>query len=453
MSAEGTSGQEGGGLQRALGLVALTAFGVGDILGAGVYGLVGKVAGVVGAAAWVSYVLAGVTAALTGLTYAELASRYPRAGGAAHFCETAFGTPLLTFLVIFFVCLSGLFSMATASRVFADYALARLPDLPAVVRDGAAPLAFMALLVVVAVAGIRFSSRANAVCTVIEVSGLLAIIAVGLPALGRVNYLRFAPAAAGSSAVASGGLAALTGAAIAFFAFIGFEDMVNLAEETRHPERTVPIGICLAILITTAVYCTIAFVSVSVLPPERLAASRSPLLDVVREASPGFPLWVYSVIPAFAVFNTALLNLVMASRLLYGMARQKSRLVPALFGRVHPRWRTPVVGVVFSAAVAAGLFFALGEVKTLASGTSTFLLVVFCLLHVALLRVKRRQGPAPAFAIPAVVPVLGILATLALLLRQDAAALRAAGVLTLAALLLFAANRIVRGKVTVESVD
>jgi amino acid transporter len=451
---EGQDSEHGGaGLRRALGLVALTAFGVGDILGAGVYGLVGKIAGLAGTAAWVSYVLAGLTAALTGLTYAELASRYPRAGGAAHFCEAAFGRPLLTFLVIFFVGSSGLFSMATASRVFADYALAAAPEVPAWLREGIVPAALVCLLALVAAIGIKFSSGTNAVCTVIEVAGLLAIIAVGIPFLGRVSYLRFPTPPPESSAAMSHGLAALTGASVAFFAFIGFEDMVNMAEETHDPERTVPLGICLAILITTIIYCAIALVSVSVLPPEALSGSRSPLLDVVRAASPRFPLWVYSVIPAFAVFNTALLNLLMASRLLYGMARQESGLVPAVFGYVEPRRRTPIVGVGFSAVVAAVLAVGFRDVKTLASGTSTFLLVVFCLLHVGLLCLKRRAGASPAFRIPSVVPVGGILTTLLLLLRQDPAALGSAGALGVVALLLFAAHRITRGRVTVRGVD
>jgi len=453
VSAGQDSERGGAGLHRALGLVALTAFGVGDILGAGVYGLVGRIAGAAGTAAWASCVLAGLTAALTGLTYAELASRHPRAGGAAHFCEAAFGQPLLTFLVIFFVGSSGLFSMATASRVFADYALASAPDAPAWLREGAMPAALVVLLALVASVGIRVSSGANAVCTVIEVAGLLAIIVVGIPFLGRVSYLRFPAPPPESSAAVAHGLAALTGASIAFFAFIGFEDMVNMAEETHDPERTVPLGICLAILITTLIYCAIALVSVSVVPPEALSGSRSPLLDVVRGAAPRFPLWVYSVIPAFAVFNTALLNLLMASRLLYGMARQKSRLVPAVFGHVEPRRQAPVVGVGFSAAAAAALAVGLRDVKTLASGTSTFLLVVFCLLHVGLLCLKRRGGPSPAFRIPSAVPVGGILTTLLLLLRQDGAALRAAGILSAVALLLFAAHRIARGKVTVEGVD
>ena len=453
MESHQASEKDPGNLRRVLGLAAITAFGVGDILGAGVYGLVGKIAGIVGSAAWMSYVLAGVTAALTGLTYAELASRHPRAGGAAHFCERAFRNSLLTFLVIFFVASSGLFSMATASRVFADYALAHAPGLHPLVREYVVPIAFVGLIAGVAVIGIALSSAANTVCTVIEVSGLLAVIAVGIPFLGSISYLRFPEAVVEGRTLSAYPVAVLTGAAIAFYAFIGFEDMVNLSEEVIHPERNVPIGICLAILVTTLIYCAIALVSVSVVAPAAMSASRSPVLDVVRSAAPGFPVWIYSIIPGFAVFNTALLNLIMASRLLYGMAKQESRLVPAVLGYVHPRWRTPVVGVALSALVTAGLLVSFRDVRTLASGTSTFLLVVFFLLHIALLRLKRRGGSAPTFSIPWMVPVAGAFTAVLLLVRQDAAAVRAAGILALAALVLFAVNRLVRGKITVQSVD
>jgi amino acid transporter len=437
-------------LRRTLGLTALTLFGVGDILGAGVYGLVGRIAGMVGYAAWTSYIVAGFMAALTGLTYAELASRFPQAGGAAFFCKQAFRSSLITFLVMVSVVLSGLFSMATASRVFANYATARLPELPSWVQSGALPTVFVALLAVVAVRGIQLSSRTNAVCTAIEISGLLAIIALGAHCLGGVNYLAFAAGPGAEPAP----LLVLGGASLAFFAFVGFEDLVNLSEEVREPERTVPLAICLSIAIAGVIYCSIAVISVSVLSPEALGASKSPLLDVVRTAAPGFPTWIYTVIPAFAVFNTALLNLMMASRLLYGMSKADARLVPAVFARIHPRWQTPVVGVAFAAGVVAVLLFTFADIKTLASGTATFLLAVFVLLHVGLLRIKRDPTlPPPRFRTPALVPALGALTGLLLLLRQDGKALAAAGLMTLVALVLYGIVRLARGRLEVEATD
>jgi amino acid transporter len=438
------------GLRRSLGLAALTLFGVGDILGAGVYGLVGRIAGMVGHAAWMSYVVAGFMAALTGLTYAELSSRFPRAGGAAFFCKQAFRSSLVTFLVMVSVTLSGLFSMATASRVFADYATARLPDLPSWVQTGALPAGFILILSLVAIRGIQLSSGTNVVCTVIELGGLLAIIAIGLHGIGSVDYFDFATTARPEPIP----VMILGGASLAFFAFVGFEDLVNLSEEVHNPERTVPLAICLSIVITGVIYCAIAVISVSVLSPEALGASKSPLLDVVRQAAPGFPVWIYTVIPGFAVFNTALLNLMMSSRLLYGMSKAESHLVPAAFGWIHPRWQTPAVGVAFSAVVVAILLFAFADIKTLASGTATFLLAVFILLHTGLLRIKRDPTlPLPRFRVPTLIPVLGAITGLLLLVRQDLKALAAAGLLTVAALVLYGVVRLARGPLKVKALD
>ncbi|MFH0792975.1 MAG: APC family permease [bacterium] len=440
-------------LNRTLGLLAITAFGVGDILGAGVYGLVGKIAGLVGNAAWLSYLAAGVTAALTGLTYAELSSRYPRAGGAAHFCDTAFRLPLLTFLVIIFVALSGLFSMATTSRVFANYAMAHFQDAPPYLRDYVLPIVFLLFIAFIAGRGIKTSSVANAVCTVIEVSALLVIIAVGLPFLGGVNYLEFA-AVSNAAAVPPHVALVFSGATIAFFAFIGFEDMANLSEEVKDPERNVPRAICLAVLITGVIYGLIALVAVSVLPPATLAATKTPLLDVVGRAAPKFPRAIYSVVPAFAVFNTALFNLVMASRLFYGMSRGPKGLLPAPLAWLHPRWRTPVVSVGLGTAVALTLVLVTKDLAKLAAGTTTYLLTVFFLLHVGLIKLKFFAAEAPPrFRIPIAVPFLGLVACAVLLWKQEPAALIVAGWTALAAVVLFSINWFFFGRRSVEAVD
>lgn len=427
-------------LKRALGLFAITIFGVGDILGAGVYGLIGRIAGVAGTAAWISCLLAGVTAALTGLTYAELTSRFPKAGGAAHFCHTVHKCSLITFLVIFFVGLSGVFSTATAARIISNYALALMPGTPPMVKDYVVPLVFVLLLGAIAARGIVFSSAANAFCTIVEATGLFIVIFLGLRFLGTVNYLDFG-AAMPEHASTAAPLLALSGASLVFYAFIGFEDLANLSEEVRDPERNMPLAICLAIAITTSIYCIIALVCVSVLPPLVLGVSKSPVLDVVREAAPGFPTWVYSVIPAIAAFNTALMNLLMTSRLLFGMSRERFSLLPAGLAYVHPRWRTPVAGVGVSIGAILLLLLCFRDIGSLASGASTFLLTVFILLHLAVIRVKRDSAwPRAPFTIPVFVPVLGILSCLGLLLRQDATALRAAGILAAIALAIFAAH-------------
>ncbi|MDI1476311.1 APC family permease [Polyangium sp. y55x31] len=445
--------QEPQGLRRALGLTSITIFGIGDILGTGVYGLVGRIAGMTGTAAWVSCVIAGITAGLTGLTYAELTSRYPKAGGAAHFCHMIHRNTFVTFLVIFFVGLSGVFSAATGARIIGNYALALLPGAPPMARDYLVPFVFVFLLGAIAMRGIVLSSAANTICTIIEFSGLLFIIIVGARFLGSVSYLDFAAAAAPYQDKPAE-LLAVSGASLAFYAFIGFEDLANLSEEVIHPERNVPLGIGLAVVGTTLIYCLVALVAVSVMAPAALAESQSPLIDVVRKAAPGFPLWIYTVVPVFAAFNTALLNLLMTSRLLYGMSRKGARFLPALFSYVHPTWRTPIVGVGVAVTVVIVLLLCFRDIKTLASGTSTFLLVVFILLHLALIRIKRNPAAAPAaFPVPLAIPVLGFLSCAGLLMRQEATALHAAATLGFVALIVYAVQRIIRGKVDIHPVD
>lgn len=433
-------------LKRSLGLLAVIAFGVGDILGAGVYGLVGRVAGIVGEAAWTAYVLAGITAALTGLAYAELASRYPHAGGAAHYCREAFRNSFITFLVMFFVGLSGLFSMATTSRIFAQYLVADA-SLPAWVSAAAIPSAYILVIAAIAARGIAATSWTNALCTTVEFVGLAIILALGARFLGSGDYLRFAPEVSPWMAVPAG-------ASLAFFAFIGFEDIVNLSEETKDPERTIPLGICAAVAITSAIYVLIALVAVSVRSAADLAATKTPLMLVVETAAPWFPRDIYRAIPAFAVFNTALLNLVMASRLMYGMARKDNRLLPGAFAYVHPTWHTPLVGIALGVVVAIALVWLVADIGTLANGTTTFLLVVFLLLHVGLLVVKRRPAPTPRFAVPAIVPVLGIGTTVALLAARDPATWLVAGAFAVLGAVLYAINWIARrGHLEVQAVD
>lgn len=430
-------------LRRALGLAAITIFGVGDILGAGVYGLMGRIAGLTGTAVWISCILAGLTAAFTGLTYAELTSRFPKAGGAAHFCHVVHRIPLITFLVTFFVGLSGIFSTATGARIIGNYALALFPGTPPTIKDYVAPLLFVVLLGVIAMRGIVLSSAANTFCTIIESAGLFIIILAGLRFLGTVNYLDY-PAALPEHANTPAMLLALSGASLVFYAFIGFEDLANLSEEVHTPERNIPLAICFAIMITTSIYCIVALVAVSVIPPRILAESQSPLLDVVRHAAPGFPLWLFSLIPAIAAFNTALMNLLMTSRLLYGMSNQKIPMLPPVLAYVHPVWRTPVVSVLSSMSAIAFLLLCFRDITTLASGASTFLLVVFIVLHTALIRAKRKPAFPPApFSIPIVFPILGILTCMVLLFRQDIPALKTAALLAAAAIALFLIHAVI----------
>ena len=454
MSATPPTKDDGKSLARALGLTSLVIFGVGDILGSGVYALTGRIAGMVGEAAWMSYLMAALAAALTGLAYAEYVSRYPRAGGAAYFVATTYRSPLITFLVIFFVTLSGLFSAATAARVLADYAALLWTDSPEWFKHYAVPLLYVCAVGFVAARGIVISSVANAICCAIEITALFFIIIIGVPFLfsGEVNFMNFAEPTDDLLIPGSLGLM-MQGAALAFFAFIGFEDMVNLSEEVKDPERNVPRAICWAIAITSIIYCLLVLVVICVLPPE-LRNSKTALVDVVRKAAPWFPVQLYSIIPAFAVFNTGLANILMGSRLLYGMAKGEHRQLPAVLASVHPRWQTPLFSIVVVLCITAIMVISTKDVGRLSGGTTSFLLIVFMLLHGGLILTKIKGTVERArFQMPIIIPICGFLVCMGLMTSRSAVDYQIAGILTLVALMIYAVNRYILKRTVVEAVD
>ncbi len=397
-------------LRRSIGPLQLFAYTLGGMLGAGIYGLVGRAAGQLGAAVWLGFIVAMVAALLTGLSYASLGSRYPRAGGAAYITHRTFYRPLLTWMVGLAVMMSGLTSVATQSRVVAENLL-RLFDAPAV-PPVAISLGFLLLVAGVVFRGIRESMWMNIFCTVVEASGLLLVIAVGASWWGSTDLFE-TPSPEGISASLL-----LQGAILTFFSFIGFEDTLNVAEECRDPQRTVPIGIVSAMIAATLLYIAVAVTAVSVVPWRELAAAPGPLAEVMNRAAPWLPGWFYVAITVFAVANTALLNYVTASRLTYGMARQG--LLPAALGRVHPGTRTPHVAVAALFVVVVALMLS-GDITQLASATVLLLLAVFALVNLALVVLQRRPSePHGGFEVPSFVPALGALVCLALLVNRVA---------------------------------
>ena len=394
-------------LHRSLGFWALVFYGVGDILGAGIYALVGKVAGVAGAASWAAFCVALFVAGLTALSYAELGGRFPRSAGESFFAEQAFGRPALAFVVGWIVLCSGVLSLATVSVAFGGYMSGLVPGLP--------PKAFVAgillLLAALNFRGMRESSMTNIIATLVELSGLLIVIVAGALFLGRSSDHSAAATLQASAAAGWTGIA--RGAALGFFAFIGFEDMVNVAEEVKDPGRDMPRAILTALVLTGIVYLAVVIVATSVVAPKTLASSEAPLLLVVEQSTAAIPGGLFSLIALFAVANTGLLNFIMGSRLIYGMSRQG--LFPELLGRVHPARRTPHWAIL--AVLAAALLLALsGTLSYLAGTTSLLLLMVFFTVHVSLIVIKRRtDSPIRTFCAPAVAPILGAVSCIALM--------------------------------------
>jgi APA family basic amino acid/polyamine antiporter len=362
-------------LKRSLGVVELTLGGVGVILGAGIYALVGEAAGKAGDALWLSFLLAAVMAALTGLSYAELASVYPRAGADYEYTRRAFGQR--PGAVVGWVIISGnLIAAAAVSLGFGGY-FGEFVDV------GRTVPAVGALIVAgaIAVYGVKEAVWASIVLTVIEVGGLLFIVGIGIPHFGHIDLL---DARNGVSGI-------LSGASLVVFAYIGFEQVATLSEEADDAPHAVPTALLLSIGITTALYVMVAVAAVSVLGWEALGASSAPLADVAEEVLSGRASNALSVVALFSTFNTVLLLLMAASRLMYGMATTGS--LPQVLGHVHPRLRTPHVAVV-AALVIASCFSLLGDIGLVAQSANFAIFLGFIAVNLSLIVLRFTQPGA-----------------------------------------------------------
>ncbi|SOD95736.1 APC family permease [Blastococcus haudaquaticus] len=415
-------------LRRAVTGKLLFLFILGDVLGAGIYALFGVIAGEVGGAVWAPMVVALLLALLTAASYAELVTKYPRAGGSAVFAERAYGSPLVSFLVGYCMLAAGVTSAAGLSLAFAGDYLGVFLDVPAT----AAALVFLLLIALLNARGIRESMGANVVMTVVELSGLLLIIVLGAVVLGRGDgdLGRATEFPAGVS-VTSGVLAA---ALLAYYSFVGFETSANMAEEVRDVRRVYPRALFGALLVAGAVYVLVGLAASVVLAPGELAESSGPLLDVVRAADAGIPDEVFSAIALVAVANGALLTMIMSSRLVFGMAEQG--LLPRPLGRVLPRRRTPWVAIAVTTAVAMGLTL-VGDLATLANTVVLLLLLVFLSTNTAVLVLRRDRAEAGHFRAPVVLPVLAVGSCLLLLWQQEARTWLFAGILLAVGVVLY----------------
>jgi basic amino acid/polyamine antiporter, APA family len=407
-------------LRRAVGGRLLYLFILGDVLGAGVYALVGEVAAEVGGAVWVPLALALLLALLTAASYAELVTKYPRAGGSAVFAERAFRRPVIAFLVGFCMLAAGVTSAAGLALAFAGDYLGVFLDVPAT----PAALVFLVLVALLNARGIQESLRANTVMTLVETSGLVLVVVLGAVVLGRGDgdlgrTVEFPPGASAASAV-------LAAALLAYYSFVGFETSANVAEEVRDVRRVYPRALFGALLTAGVVYLLVGLAAAVVVPPDELAASSGPLLEVVRAADAGIPDQLFSLVALVAVANGALLTMIMASRMAFGMAEQG--LLPGTLARVLPRRRTPWVAIAVTTAVAMALTLT-GTLAALANTVVLLLLLVFLSTNTAVLVLRRDRVAADHFRVPAVFPVLAIASCLLLLWQQEAATWLRAGVL------------------------
>ena len=418
-------------LRRAVTGPLLFLFILGDVLGAGVYALVGEMAGEAGGLVWLAFAIALVMAVLTAFSYAELVTKYPRAGGSAVYAEKAYRSPLVAFLVGFCMLAAGMVSAAGLSLAFTGEYLTGFLDVPQV----PAAVVFLVLVALMNAWGIKESLRANIVMTIIETLGLVVVIVLGAWVIGRGEADlggAFTPPDESSVWVA-----VLGSALIAYYSFVGFETSANLAEEITDVTRVYPRALFGALAAAGVVYVLLGFVAPAVVPPAELAESTGPLLDVVR-AGGVVPPGVFAVVALVAVANGALLTMIMASRLAYGMAQQG--LLPSPLARVLPRRRTPGVAIVVTTAVAIVLAVT-GELVDLASTVVLLLLFVFLSTNVAVLVLRRDRVEHDHFRAPTVMPVLAVLSCLLLLTRQEAQHWALAGVLLAVGVVLYLVTR------------
>lgn len=395
------------GLKRSLTLPLLTLYGLGNILGAGIYVLIGKVVATAGIFTPWSFLVASVIAGLTAFTYAELSTRYPLSAGEAVYLQAGFKLKLLSSSVGLLIVIAGIVSAATIARGVVGY-FQQFFDLPG-------PLVIVLLLLALgtlAIWGIVESVRVAALLTLAEILGLVIVVWVGMPDATTLGDSLVRMSKPTDFSHWNG---ILLGGILAFFAYIGFEDMVNVAEEVRDPMQTMPAAILIALVVSTLLYTLVAVVAVASGSIVELGRSQAPLA-LIYQRSVGQEPFLISAIAMAAVVNGALIQIIMASRICYGLAAQG--WIPSILGRVHPRTRTPHIATLL--VTAAILVMALWlPIETLARVTSLLLLVVFAAINLALIRIQRNPALGhEGFSVPSWVPLAGFVSALSFLAYQ-----------------------------------
>ena len=398
--------QPGPGLKRRLGFWLLTLYGLGVTIGAGIYVLIGKVAGQTGVLMPLAFLAAAILAGLTALSFAELAARFPRSAGEAIYIRQGFDSRTLSLIAGLAVALVGMVSSAAIAIGAAGY-IAELVPLP--------QPALIAIIIVALTAlacwGIKESVLFAGIVTVLEIGGLIMVIAVALPEFPDLADT-LTTAMPGDGVVWAGFMGAML---LAFFAFVGFEDMVNVIEEVNRPRRIMPRAIIATLIGSTVIYILVALAALAVVPPDELAASDAPLALVFEKASGMSPVLLITI-ASFATLNGIVIQTVMASRVLYGLSWQGS--IPVIFGRINAHTHTPVIATVSVGAVILVMALAV-PIDALAEATALIVLAIFTAVNLALGLIKRREAIGPSgFRVPGFWPWLAFAASLAILIAD-----------------------------------
>ena len=389
-------------LKRSISLPLVVLYGLGTTIGAGIYALLGEVAGSAGMLTPWSFLLACLMASFTALSFAEMSSRFPRSAGESLYVRKGLGLARLATLVGLLVALAGCVSAATIVNGFVGY-LAEFRAVPAAL----AVVLLVLLLGLLAAWGIAESVLAAAALTLIEISGLLLVIHSAGPAFGQLPS-RLPELLPGWDLF--GWHAILSASLLAFYAFLGFEDMVNVAEEVKQVRRNLPLGIIITLALTALLYGLLALAAVLSVTPEELAASEAPLA-MIYQRNTGSASPLISSIALLAIVNGALIQMIMASRVLYGLATQGA--LPTRLAYLWPRTRTPLISTLLVTVLVLILALAF-PLAPLARVTSVITLIIFTLVNLSLWRLKRR-APAPAgvWTVAPWIPIVGFLVSLA----------------------------------------
>ena len=401
-------------LKRTLSLPMMVLYGLGTTIGAGIYALIGEIAGVAGYFAPVSFLVASLMAGFTALSFAELCARYPYAAGAALYVKHGFNSNRVSIVVGLLVIAAAVVSSAALLNGFVSY----LHQFISIDRS-IAILCVVLLLGGIAAWGIGESVTVASLVTLVEIGGLLLVIAVGNSALVEFPE-RWRELIPPLEITSWQGI--YVGAVLSFYAFIGFEDMVDVAEEVKDVQRNLPLAILLTLGITTLIYLVLMVTAVLSVPPAELAVSGAPLAFLYEHHS-GEKGIAISVIGLFAIINGALIQMIMASRVIYGMGSRGQ--LPAFLATVSQRTRTPLVATTLVTMIVLS-FALIGGLASLAEATSVIMLTIFSMVNLALWRIKQTQPrPHGIRVFPKWVPVAGFIISFAFVINELIALLRA----------------------------
>jgi len=359
-------------LKKELNLFKLTLAGVGVILGAGIYALIGVASGIAGNALWLSFLIGAVIAMLTGLSYAELSSMFKKDAGEYDYIEYGLNKYLAFFIGITII-FAGIVTAATVSLGFAGYFAALFKT----------PIILTAIIVTLILAfvnyyGIKESSWFNIISTIVEFLGLIIIIVLGAKYIGNVNYLE----------MPNGFNGVLQATALVFFAFLGFDNIIKLAEETKNTQKTMPKAILLSIIISSIIYVLVAIAAVSVLGWQSLSTSSAPLADVAASSLGGIAFLVLAIFALFSTSNTVLITMVTTSRMIYGMAEEKG--LPKIFALVDKKRKTPWLSILVLTILTL-VFVLIGDIKLVALLSTLALFITFAFVNLCLITLRYKK--------------------------------------------------------------